>query len=77
MSTTKKRVGLSLREKVHVLQELEQLGASQATVVREFGVHRSTVSCSKSTPQQLLKNKEDIEDALLVWLQHNWLKELE
>ena len=50
MATTA-QVDLSLREKVCILQALEQPGASQATVARDLGVHRPTVS-------RLLKSKE-------------------
>ena len=57
MATTQKGVDISLREKVRVLQELEQPGESQATVAKTLGC-TGLLYC-KSTSQKQRYHAEE------------------
>ena len=56
MATTKKRVDLTLQQKVEVIQASEQPGSSQRTLAEKFGVGKTQI-------QTILKNKRELLDA--------------
>lgn len=58
MATTKKRVDLTLQQKVEVIQA-KQPGSSQQTLAEKFGVRKTQI-------QMILKKKRELLDAYKV-----------
>ena len=59
MATTKKRVDLTLQQKVEVIQASERPGSSQRTLAERFGVGKTQI-------QTILKKKRKLLDAYKV-----------